>query len=46
MHMGAAASTKINRSDFGVSGAPTMVGDELLITLDVEFVKPSNPPGK
>ena len=46
MHMGAAASTKINRSDFGVSGAPTMVGDELLITLDVEFVKPSSQPGK
>ena len=39
-HMGASATTKVNRKDFGVSGAPTMVGDDVTITLDVEMVKP------
>lgn len=38
-HIGASATTKVNRKDFGVSGAPTMVGDEVTITLDVELVK-------
>ena len=41
MHMGASATTKINRSDYGVSGAATMVGDEISITIDAELVKPS-----
>jgi polyisoprenoid-binding protein YceI len=40
-HMGASASTKINRRDFGVNGAPTMAGDELTITIDTELVKSS-----
>lgn len=40
-HMGASATTKVNRMDFGVTGAPGMVGDELGITIDVEFVRPS-----
>ena len=40
LHMGASASTKINRKDFGVNGAPAMVGDEVSILLDVELVKP------
>jgi polyisoprenoid-binding protein YceI len=44
MHMGASASTKINRSDFGVSGAAMMVGDEIPITIDVEMVKPAAAP--
>ncbi len=38
-HIGASATTKVSRKDFGVSGAPTMVGDEVTITLDVELVK-------
>jgi len=41
LHMGASATTKINRKDFGVSGYPTVVGDEITITIDVEMVRPS-----
>ncbi len=39
LHMGASASTKINRKDFGVSGAAGMVGDEIAIILDVEMIR-------
>jgi polyisoprenoid-binding protein YceI len=38
--IGASATTKINRQDFGVSGAPGVVGDEISITLDVEMIQP------
>ena len=41
LHMGASATTKINRMDFGVSGLPGMVGTDLAITIDVEMVKSS-----
>jgi len=41
MRMGAEATTKINRQDFGVSGAPGAVGDEIQITLDVEVTRPA-----
>jgi polyisoprenoid-binding protein YceI len=37
---GASASTKVIRQDFGVNGAPGVVGDEITIYLDVEFFKP------
>jgi polyisoprenoid-binding protein YceI len=37
--MGASATTKINRNDFGVSGAPGMIGNEITITLDIEMVR-------
>jgi polyisoprenoid-binding protein YceI len=37
--MGASATTKINRNDFGVSGLPGTVGDEISIMLDVEMIK-------
>jgi polyisoprenoid-binding protein YceI len=40
LRMGASATTKINRNDFGVSGLPGIVGDEITITLDVEMTKP------
>lgn len=40
MHMGASATTKVNRKDFGINSDPSMVGDEIQITLDVELVKP------
>jgi polyisoprenoid-binding protein YceI len=40
-HMGASATTKISRKDFGVNGAPTMAGDEISITIDTELVKSS-----
>jgi len=37
---GASGSTKIIRQDFSVNGAPGVVGDEITINLDVEFIKP------
>jgi polyisoprenoid-binding protein YceI len=36
---GASGTTAIKRQDFGVNGAPVVVGDEIAITLDVELVK-------
>lgn len=44
-HIGASASTKINRQDFGVSADSGMVGDEIPITIDVELVH-TPPPAK
>ncbi len=41
LRMGASATTKINRNDFGVSGLPGLIGDDITITLDVEMVKPA-----
>jgi polyisoprenoid-binding protein YceI len=38
--IGASASTRINRQDFGVSGAPGVVGDDLTITIDAELIQP------
>jgi polyisoprenoid-binding protein YceI len=39
--MGASATTRINRMDFGVSGAPGVAGDEITITIDIEMIKPA-----
>jgi polyisoprenoid-binding protein YceI len=40
-HMGASATTRINRRDFGVNGYPSaMIADDVFITIDVELVKP------
>jgi len=38
--IGASASTKINRKDFGVNGASGVVGDDINITIDVELIQP------
>jgi len=38
--IGASASTKINRKDFGVNGAPGVVGDDITITIDAELIQP------
>jgi polyisoprenoid-binding protein YceI len=38
--IGASASTKINRHDFGVNGAPGAVGDDISITIDTELIQP------
>lgn len=38
--IGASASTKINRHDFGVNGAPGVVGDDITITIDTELIQP------
>ncbi len=39
--IGASASTKLNRKDFGVNGAPGVVGDDISITIDVELIQPT-----
>ena len=41
LRMGASATTKVNRNDFGVSGLPGIVGDDITITLDIEMIKPA-----
>jgi polyisoprenoid-binding protein YceI len=38
--IGASASTKIKRQDFGVNGAPGIVGDDITITIDAELIQP------
>src|SRR5271166_1078940 len=40
-HVGASASTTVNRKDFGVGGANPMVGEDITITIDVELVHPA-----
>lgn len=39
MHMGASATTKIKRSDFGMTQMTGAVGDDIDITLDIEMTK-------
>jgi polyisoprenoid-binding protein YceI len=39
--IGASATTKINRNDFGVNGAATVVGDDITITIDAELIQPA-----
>ena len=41
MRIGASATAKINRRDFGVNGAPAMAGDELNLTIDAELIHPA-----
>jgi polyisoprenoid-binding protein YceI len=38
--IGASATTKINRQDFGVSALPGVVGDDISITIDTEMIQP------
>ena len=38
-HLGASASTMVNRKDFGVGGASNMVGEDITITIDVELLR-------
>jgi polyisoprenoid-binding protein YceI len=37
--MGASATTKVNRQDYGINGAPGVAGDEITITLDIEMIR-------
>jgi polyisoprenoid-binding protein YceI len=37
-HIGASASTKINRTDYGVGSKNPMIGEEITITIDIELV--------
>ena len=46
MHMGASATTTINRTEFGITGSQGMVGSDITITIDVELVKPSGEAAK
>jgi polyisoprenoid-binding protein YceI len=39
--IGASATTKINRNDFGIKGLPGVVGDEISITIDTELIQPA-----
>jgi polyisoprenoid-binding protein YceI len=41
LRIGASGTTTVNRRDFGVNGAPSMVGDEISITIDAELMKTS-----
>ncbi len=41
VRVGAEATTKINRNDFGVTTMSGIVGDEIQITLDVELTRPA-----
>ena len=41
VHMGASASTVINRSSFDMTGMQAIVGDEITINIDVEIVQPA-----
>lgn len=38
--IGASATTKITRQDFGIAAAPGVVGDEITITIDAELIQP------
>jgi polyisoprenoid-binding protein YceI len=38
--IGASASTRVNRHDFGVNGGAGAVGDDINITIDVELIQP------
>ena len=44
IHMGASATTKISRKEYGVTGGAMMVGDEIPITIDVEMMQPAPAP--
>jgi polyisoprenoid-binding protein YceI len=41
LRRGAAASTTINRQDFGVAADPGMVGDQIAIQIDLEMTAPA-----
>lgn len=38
--IGASASTKISRKDFGITNLPGVIGDEIAITIDAELIQP------
>ena len=41
LHMGASGTTKVKRSDFGMTYGQAMVGDDITITIDAELVRPA-----
>lgn len=41
MRVGASATTKISRKDFGITSLPGVVGDDLSLTIDAELIHPA-----
>ena len=41
LRIGASASATIDRTEFGVAGAPGIVGNSVALTIDVELVQPA-----
>jgi polyisoprenoid-binding protein YceI len=41
-HIGTAATTKLNRHDFGIGGNGPVVGDNVTITIDLELIRPAS----
>jgi polyisoprenoid-binding protein YceI len=41
LRMGANATTKINRNDFGITTMPGVVGDDIQIVIDIELTRPA-----
>lgn len=41
LHVGASATTTINRTEFGITGYQGMIGNDLPITIDVELARPA-----
>ena len=39
--IGASATTKINRNDFGIKSLPGVIGDDISITIDTELIQPA-----
>jgi polyisoprenoid-binding protein YceI len=39
LRRGASATAKVNRHDFGINGGGMAVGDDVLITIDLEFIR-------
>jgi polyisoprenoid-binding protein YceI len=46
LHLGASATTTIDRTQFGMTGMTAMVGSDISITIDAELVKPAAAPAK
>ena len=44
LHLGASATTKIDRTEFGMTGGTAMVGSEITITIDAELTKAAAAP--
>lgn len=42
LHMGVSATGTLNRTDFGMTGAQGVVGNEVQLTIDAELVQPSS----
>lgn len=46
LHIGASATTTVDRTQFGMTADQGMVGNDISLTIDAEFVQPSGAAGK